>query len=116
MSVQIVSLVLITYQLKIANWYWNGQNVAKNIKKHFNKDLIKRFENTYQFCVRDINKFILWLRKGVYPYEYMDSLKRFDEELFPEKEVFFSFLKMEDITNVDYRHAKRVYKKLIIKI
>ena len=46
---------------------------SKNHKKHFNKDLIKRFENTYEFGDREINKFILLLRKGFYPYEYMDS-------------------------------------------
>ena len=44
----------------------------KNYKKDFNKELIKRFANIYQFCNEDINKFILLLRKGVYPYEYMD--------------------------------------------
>ena len=27
----------------------------------------------YEFCDRDINKIILLLRKGVYPYEYVDS-------------------------------------------
>ena len=51
----------------------------KNYKKDFNKKLIKRFANTYEFCNEDINKFILLLRKGVYPYEYMDSWERFDE-------------------------------------
>ena len=35
-----------------------------NYNKDFNKDLIKRFQNTYKFCDRDINKFILLLRKG----------------------------------------------------
>ena len=49
----------------------------KAIKKHFNKDLIKRFANICEFCNGDINKFILLLRKGIYPYEYMDSWKRF---------------------------------------
>ena len=35
----------------------------KNYKKYFNNSLIKRFANIYEFCDRDINKFILLLRK-----------------------------------------------------
>ena len=35
--------------------------------------LIKKFQNTYQFCNGDINKFVLLLKKGVYPCEYIDS-------------------------------------------
>ena len=27
--------------------------------------------------------------KGVYPYEYMDSFKRFDEDKLPDKRLFF---------------------------
>ena len=45
----------------------------KNYNKEFYKELIKKFANTYEFCNEDINMFILLLRKGVYPYEYMDS-------------------------------------------
>ena len=82
----------------------------KNYKKDFNKELIKRFANIYEFCNGDINEFILFLRKGVYPYEYMDSWKRFDETPLPDKEAFYSSLSMEDITNVGHRHAKRVFK------
>ena len=37
----------------------------KNYKKEFNKELIKRFANIYEFCNEDINKFILLLRKGM---------------------------------------------------
>ena len=55
------------------------------------------------------------LRKGVCPYEYMDSSKRFDERLLPEKEDFYSNLNMEDITNADYKHVKRVWKNFEIK-
>ena len=51
----------------------------KNYKKAFNKESIKRFASTHEFCNGDINKFILLLRKGVYPDEYMDSWERFDE-------------------------------------
>ena len=88
----------------------------KNYKKDFNKELIKRFENACEFCDRDINKFTLLLRKGVYPYEYMDSWEKFDETSLPNKEAFYSSLDMEDITDVDYRHAKRVFKSLNNKI
>ena len=45
----------------------------KNYKKDFNKELIQRFANMYEFWNGDLNKIILLLRKGFYPYEYMDS-------------------------------------------
>ena len=66
----------------------------KNYKKNFNKELIKRFANIYEFCNEDINKSILLLRKGVYPYEHMDNWERFDETSFPDKEAFYSILNM----------------------
>ena len=47
------------------------------------------------------------LRKGVYPYEYMDDWERFNETILPEKEELYINLNMEDITDVDYMHAKR---------
>ena len=55
----------------------------KNYKKDFNKELIKRFANIHECCNEDINKFILLLRKDVYPYEYLDSWERFDETSLP---------------------------------
>ena len=81
-----------------------------NYEKDFNKELIKLFANIHEFCNEDINKFILLLRKDVYPYEYMDSWERFDETLLLDKETFYSRLNMEDITDADHRHAKRVFK------
>ena len=48
-------------------------NCNKNYRLHFDKELIQRFANIYKICDKDINKFILLLRKGVYPYEYKDS-------------------------------------------
>ena len=39
-------------------------------------------------------------------------LLRFNETLFSYKEAFYSNLNMEDITDVDQRHAKRVFKSL----
>ena len=43
----------------------------------------------------------------------MDSWKRFDEKLLPNKD-FSSSLNMEDFTDVDYRHAKEIYKEFKI--
>ena len=63
---------------------------VKKCKKRWLKPvnrLIKKFPNTLQLCNGDINKFVLLLRKGVDPYEYIYSWGRFDETL-PDKKSF----------------------------
>ena len=84
----------------------------KNYEKDFNKELIKRFANTYNFCDNNLNKFILLLRKGVYPYEYMDNWEKFDGTSLPDKEPFYSSLNMENINDIDHRHGNNVFKKI----
>ena len=49
------------------------------------------------------------LRKGVYPYEDMDNWKKIDETTLPPKEVFYSNLNLEDISDEDYVHAQKVW-------
>ena len=71
---------------------------------------MKKFKNTFSFCNNDLNKFILLLRKGVYPYEYMDSWRRFNETSLSSKKEFYSNLKMEDIDEIAYRHGNNVFK------
>ena len=77
--------------------------------------LIKKFPSIYQFCNGDLNKFILLLRKGVYPYEDMDSWEKFDEITLPPKEVFHSNLNLEDISDEDYVQAQKVWNVFEIK-
>ena len=43
-------------------------NCIQYYEKGFNKELIERFSSTYEFWNGNLNKFILLLRKGVYPY------------------------------------------------
>ena len=50
------------------------------------------------------------LRKCVYPYEYMDTWKRFNETSLPSKNHFSSNLNMENIDDIDYRHGNNVFK------
>ena len=40
---------------------------------------------------------------------------KFNETSFPDKEELYSNLNMEDITDADYMHAKRVFKDPEIK-
>ena len=54
-----------------------------------------------------MNKFILLLRKGVYPYEYRDEWEKFNEISLPEKEEFYSNL---NITDADHLHVKEFVK------
>ena len=86
----------------------------KEYEKEFNEELMERFANTYKFCDNDLNKFIILLRKGVYPYEYMDEWNKFNEEVLPSKESFYSNLTLENITKTDYAHANNAFKKFNI--
>ena len=95
---------------KNENLFLKCFNCKTYYEKDFNKELIKKLKNTYSFCNNDINKFVLLLRKGVYPYEYMDSWERFNETSLPSKEDFYSNLNMENIDDVDYRHGNNVFK------
>ena len=90
-------------------------NCEQYYKKKFNKDVIKRFASTYEFCNKDLNKFILLLRKGVCPYEYMANWERFNEMSLPSKEFFYSNLNMENIDNIDYRHGNSAFKRFKLK-
>ena len=51
------------------------------------------------------------LRKGVYPYEYLDNWEKFNKTSLPCKELFYSNLNMENIEDIDYRHGNNVSNK-----
>ena len=88
----------------------------KNYQHKFHQKLKEQFFITYK------NKFILLLRKSVYPDEcmniwMMDNWKKFNERSLPgkKKKDFYSHLNMKDITDADYAHAKRVCKDFELK-
>ena len=55
------------------------------------------------------------LRKGVYPYEYMDNWERFNETSLPSKEAFYSNLNIENTDDIDYRHGNNLFKRFKLK-
>ena len=85
------------------------------IKKILLIKLSEKFPSAYKFCNKDLNKFELLLRKGVYPYEYMNTWERFNETLLPDKEYFYSELNKKDITDEEYAYAQKVWKVFKIK-
>ena len=56
--------------------------------------------------------FRLMRHKGVYPYEYMDSWKKFEETILLLKDTFYSRLNMKDISDHDYEHAQQVWNRI----
>ena len=87
----------------------------KDYLNKLDENFKKQFKNIFQFSDNDIHKFIFLLRKGVYPHEYIDEWEPFNGTILPEKEEFYSNLNMEDITDTDYMHGKRVCKDFQIK-
>ena len=61
----------------------------RNYQKKINEHLKKQFSNTYRFSCHGINKFILLLQKGVFPFEYMDDCEKCKVMLLLEKDDFY---------------------------
>nr|DAC81386.1 TPA_asm: PolB [Parasteatoda house spider adintovirus] len=49
-------------------------------------------------------------RKGVYPYEYFNSMSKFNEIELPPRECFYNSLNEEDVSESDYSHARTVFQ------
>ena len=72
------------------------------------------FNNIKRHYVEE-DQLSLLVRKGVYPYEYMDLPKKLQEtELLP-KEAFYSRLNEEGISDEDYEHARKVWETFEMK-
>ncbi|XP_057335464.1 uncharacterized protein LOC130674213 [Microplitis mediator] len=63
----------------------------------------------------DPDKFKLMIRKGVFPYEYIDSVDKLDDKQLPERKLFYSKLNDNDVSDEDYNHAQEVWNKFNIK-
>ena len=80
--------------------------------KQSKQSLKDKFASTYQLSNNDNNKFILLLRKGVYPYEYMNTLDIFKETKLQSKVCFNCKSNSKLITVEDYEHAHKVWNIL----
>ena len=80
-------------------------------KQHFSRQCI------LDPCLKlpEENQHKLLIRKGIYPYEYMDDWDKFKENKLPSKKAFYSKLNMSDVKEEDYEHAIRVWKEFGLK-
>ena len=81
------------------------EKLVGNLPKESLKYTSKMFKGT---------KFDLMVRKGVYPYDYMDSFDKFNSPL-PKKEEFYSILNNEHISDENYKHAQNVWNTINLK-
>ena len=81
------------------------EKLVGNLPKKSLKYTSKMFKGT---------KFDLMVRKGVYPYDYMDSFDKFNSPL-PKKEEFYSILNNEHISDENYKHAQNVWNTFNLK-
>ena len=91
--------------------------LVKNLSDEDLKYLVEEFD----FKNLEISK-----QKGAYPYEYMNSFERFDEDKLPARKFFFSSTKKRKIDNdgkisdghisiKDYLTCERVWNKFDMK-
>ena len=80
--------------------------MATSLDKLVNNLSKNAFNNVKRFYAED--KLDLLTRKGVYPYEYMNSPEKLRETQLPPKEAFYSRLNDEGISDENYAHAQEV--------
>ena len=80
-------------------------SLSKNLSREQFREMSKVFEEDTD----------LLIRKGVYPYYYMDNFERFNETELPPAKEFYSRLNDSNIDVEDYDHAKKVWKHFSIK-
>ena len=79
------------------------------------KNLVRGGKKLFGFGDYSELQYDLLTRKGVYPYEYVNSWDRFNETQLPPIDVFYSNLNMSSISEEDYQHAQRVWKEFGIR-
>ena len=88
--------------------------MATSLDKLVNNLSKDAFSNVNRYYAED--ELSLLTRKGIYPYEYMDSPKKLKETQLPPKEAFYSRLNDEGISDENYAHVREVWKTFEMKI
>ncbi|KAK4885958.1 hypothetical protein RN001_002229 [Aquatica leii] len=77
---------------------------------HLSSNLLDDQKKITKFYCNSLEEFRLLNKKGIFPYDYVDSWKKLEETCLPRKEDFYSQLNDENISDEDYAHAVNVWK------
>ena len=80
---------------------------------HHELEIDPIFGNLRVDCMDE--QFQLLLRKGVYPYKYMDNWEKFKENCLPPIEAFYSKPNLLGIGECNYDHAQSVWREFGMK-
>ena len=98
-------------QIRFIDSFQFMQSSLEKLSKNLDPDemcVLKRF-------FKDEEERKLLERKGVFPYDWFDSLEKLEEKRLPQIDKFYSKLNNENINETDYQHAKNVWKKFNMK-
>ena len=120
---------------KYENKYNKLEPLAKSSEEYISMDFGNfyrklRFLDSYRFTLASLDNLVKSLdeedltitkknfnfpidlkKKGVYPYDYIDSIERLKETELPPKEKFYSILYQKHISDEEYERAKDVWQK-----
>jgi len=99
-----------TCELKFVDSFRFMSSSLEALVKNLDRDQCKNLKKFYGERHLDLLK-----RKGVYPYDYVDSVDKLANTSLPPKEAFYSKLNDEDISVSDYEHAKTVWREFSLK-
>lgn len=77
------------------------------LSSYLDTDQLKTLKKEFQNLSPE--KFELLKRKGVFPYDYIDTWSKLDEPQLPTKEHFYNKLNDCNITDNEYEHAENVW-------
>lgn len=88
-------------------------NLSKTLEDNQYKILKRKLFNCNQELFEDLKHYENNERsfKGIFPYDYFDSLEKLKLEEFPDKKEFYSILYQKDISNEEYNHGKKIFNR-----
>ena len=96
--------VLLNFEIRFIDSFIFMQTSLANLVNNLQKDEFNNLNKIYE------NNTELSSRKGVYPYDYVNSIDKFNETKLPPIHEFYSKLYDTHISEEDYNHAQNVFK------